>query len=138
MSRRIQNCSWRRLVPLALFARLAGCGGQATVESFHPQENLARGALDAALTAWKNGLEKPGLVDSEEPAVQLVDPAWANGTKLTSYEIVAALPGNAPPAFTVRLMLEGTAAPEETTYYVVGKDPLQVMRESEYNRAGGM
>jgi hypothetical protein len=126
------------LLPLALFALLSGCGGKATVESFHPKEDLARGALNTALTAWKNGLEKPGVVDSEDPAVQLVDPAWAAGSKLTSYEVVAELPGKAPPAFTVKLTLEGAATPEETTYFVVGKDPLQVMRESEFNRAGGM
>jgi hypothetical protein len=138
MCRRVQNCPWQWIRPLTLFAFLAGCGGNATVESFHPKQDLARGALDAALTAWKNGLEKPGLIESEEPAVQLVDPAWAAGTKLTTYEVVAELPGKAPPAFTVKLTLEGAAAPEETTYFVVGKDPLQVMRESEYNRAGGM
>jgi len=137
MSKRIENFLWRMFTPVALLALAAGCGGHATVESFHPQEDLARGALDTALTAWQNGLEKPGLIDSEEPAVQLVDPAWAAGSKLTSYEVVAELPGKAPPAFTVKLTLDGAAA-EETTFYVVGKDPLQVMRESEYNRSGGM
>jgi hypothetical protein len=138
MSKRIQVCIGRFFVPLALFASLAGCGGHPTVESFHPHEDLAREALDTALTAWKNGLEKPGLIDSEEPAVQLVDPAWAAGTKLTSYEVVAELPGQTPPAFTVKLTLEGAASAEEMTFYVVGKDPLQVMRDSEFNRSGGM
>jgi hypothetical protein len=38
----------------------------------------------------------------------------------------------------VKLTLEGAASAEETTFYVVGKDPLQVMRDSEYNRSGGM
>ena len=138
MSRRIQRCLWERILPLALLALLAGCSGESTVESFHPRQGLARGALDAALTAWQKGLEKPGVVDSEKPAVRLVDPAWAAGTKLTSYEVVAELPGNAPPSFTVKLNLEGATAPQETTYFVVGKDPLQVMRDSEYNRTDGM
>ncbi len=127
----------RCLTSLALLALVSGCGGGATVESFHPQKDLAREALDTALTAWQNGLEQPGVIDTEEPAVQLVDPAWAAGTKLTGYEVVAELP-DTPRSFTVKLTLEGAAAPEETTYFVVGKDPLQVMRDSEYNRAGGM
>jgi hypothetical protein len=138
MSKRIQDCFGRYFLPLALFAILAGCGGRTTVESFHPHEDLAREALDAALTAWTNGLEKPGLIESDEPAVQLVDPAWAAGTKLTSYEVVAELPGKTPPAFTVKLTLEGASSAEEATFFVVGKDPLQVMRDSEYNRSGGM
>jgi hypothetical protein len=117
---------------------VAGCGSHPTVESFHPQNDLAREALDTALTAWQNGLEKPGLIESEEPAVQLVDPAWANGARLSSYEVVAELPGQKPPAFTVKLTLDGAATAEETTFYIVGKDPLQVMRESEFNRSGGM
>jgi hypothetical protein len=128
----------RAAAALALWALVSGCGGKATVESFHPRVDLAREALDTALTAWQNGLEKPGLIDTDEPAVQLVDPAWAAGTKLTGYEVIAELPGSTPPSFTVKLSLEGTATPEETTYFIVGKDPLQVMRDSEYNRAGGM
>src|SRR5262245_42847708 len=138
MSKPISRCLGRCFVPLALFTLLAGCGSRATVESFHPKEDLAREALDTALTAWQNGLEKPGLIESEEPAVQLVDPAWANGAKLTSYEVVAELPGQRPPAYTVKLILDGAASAEETTFYIVGKDPLKVMRESEYNRSGGM
>ncbi|MGE5193780.1 MAG: hypothetical protein ACM3U2_14890 [Deltaproteobacteria bacterium] len=132
------GCLWRGALPLALFMFLAGCGEKVTVETFHPEEDLAREALDTALTAWQNGLEKPGVIDTEEPAVQLVDPAWAAGTKLTSYEVVAELPGSTPPSFTVKLSLEGAAAPEETTFFVVGKDPLQVMRDSEFNRSAGM
>jgi hypothetical protein len=140
MSKRVKVCIGRCFLPLTLFTLLAGCGGRTTVESFHPHEELARAALDTALMAWQNGLAKPGLIDSDtdDPSVQLVDPAWAVGTKLTSYEVVAELSGQTPPAFTVKLTLEGAASAEETTFYVVGKDPLQVMRDSEYNRSGGM
>jgi len=138
MSKQFSSRLSRCFVALALFWLLAGCGSQTTVESFHPQNDLAREALDTALTAWQNGLEKPGLIESEEPAVQLVDPAWANGAKLSGYEVVAELPGQKPPAFTVKLTLDGATTAEETTFYIVGKDPLQVMRESEFNRSGGM
>ncbi len=138
MSTRHPRYLCRAIALLALSALVSGCGEKVTVESFHPEKDLAREALDTALTAWQNGLEKPGVIDTGEPAVQLVDPAWAAGTKLKSYEVVAESPGDTPPSFTVKLSLEGAAAPEETTYFVVGIDPLLVMRDSEFNRSAGM
>jgi hypothetical protein len=126
------------VVLLAMVSLLAGCGKGPTVESFHPQEDVAKEALTTALTAWQNGLEKPGLIETEEPAVQLVDPAWVAGAKLNSFEIVQDFPGESPRKFSVKLNFEGAAAPQEATYYVIGKDPLQVMNQSEYERTGGM
>ena len=137
MSSRNQRRLCRAISWLAFFTLLAGCSSQATVESFHPDQDLARGALETALTTWQNGQEKPGLIETTEPAVQVTDPAWEAGSKLKSFEITV-LPGDTPRKFSVKLSLEGAAAPEEITYVVVGKDPLWVMRDSEYNRSGGM
>jgi hypothetical protein len=138
MSNRIDHRRCGGVVLLALASLLTGCGRGPTVESFHPQEDVAKAALTTALTAWQNGLAKPGLIETEEPAVQLVDPAWVTGAKLISFAIVQDFPGESPRKFSVQLTLEGAAAPQETTYYVVGKDPLQVMNKSEYERDAGM
>ncbi len=48
------------------------------------------------------------------------------------------LPSDGPRKFKVKLTLDGAAAPKEVTYYVVGKDPLHVFSEDEYNRDAGM
>jgi hypothetical protein len=117
---------------------LAGCNKQATVESFTPKGDVAKDALTAGLTAWQNGRPKPGLIENTKPAVQIIDPAWEAGSKLKSFEIGPAAAGDSPRKFPVKLFFEGAAAPEEITFYVVGKDPLWVMREQEYNRNSEM
>jgi hypothetical protein len=124
---------------LALSLIIAGCsGGQSSVESFHPKGDVAQEALEAALTAWQDGQPKPGLIEDSDPPVQVQDDAWSAGSKLKSFEIVEALPGDSPRKFTVKLTIEGEADPVEITYVVVGKDPLHVMREKEYNRDNAM
>ena len=124
------------LLAFSLFA--LGCSGQSSVESFHPKGDVAQEALEAALTAWQNGQAKPGLIEDSDPPVQAQDDAWNAGSKLKSFEIVQALPGDSPRKFAVRLNLEGESAPAEITYVVVGKNPLHVMREKEYNRDNAM
>jgi hypothetical protein len=123
---------------LALSLVTVGCSGQSSVESFHPKGDVAQEALEAALTAWQNGQAKPGLIEDYDPPVQVQDDAWNAGSKLKSFEIVEALPGDSPRKFTVKLTIEGEAAPTEITYVVVGKNPLHVMREKEYNRDNAM
>ena len=116
----------------------AGCGEKSTVESFTPSKDIAREALTTALDAWQKGQAKPGEVEDAEINVQVADPQWAQGAKLKSYEIVESQPGDSPRKFTVKLTLEGEATPSQRTYVVVGKDPLWVMPEDEYNRSSGM
>jgi hypothetical protein len=130
---------WHRRVLVLVLPLLAlACSGQSSVESFHPKGDVAQEALEAALTAWQNGQAKPGLIEDSDPPVQVQDDAWNAGSKLKSFEIVQALPGDSPRKFAVKLTLEGEAAPAEITYVVVGKNPLHVMREKEYNRDNAM
>jgi hypothetical protein len=138
MSHRSRHRSIQRVALLALSLIIAGCSGQSSVESFHPKGDVAQEALEAALTAWQNGQAKPGLIEDYDPPVQVQDDAWNAGSKLQSFEIVEALPGDSPRKFAVKLTLEGEAAPVEVTYVVVGKNPLHVMREKEYNRDNAM
>ncbi len=138
MSRQFPIRCFQRTALLALTLIIAGCSGQSTVESFHPKGDVAQEALEAALTAWQNGQPKPGLIEDNDPPVQVQDDAWNAGSKLKSFEIVEALPGDSPRKFTVKLTIEGEATPTEITYVVVGKNPLHVMREKEYNRDNAM
>jgi len=120
---------------LAPFLVLAGCNKPATVESFTPAGDVAKDALTAGLTAWQNGQPKPGFIENTKPAVRVIDRAWEAGTKLKSFEIGPAAEGDSPRKFPVKLHFEGAAAPEEITFYVVGKDPLLVMREQDYRNS---
>jgi hypothetical protein len=128
----------QRITTFILSLLIAGCSGQSSVESFHPKGDVAQEALEAALTAWQDGQLKPGLIEETDPPVQVQDDAWNAGAKLKSFEIVEALPGDSPRRFAVKLTIEGEATPTEITYVVVGKNPLHVMREKEYNRDNAM
>ncbi|MSR59220.1 MAG: hypothetical protein EXS05_16515 [Planctomycetaceae bacterium] len=124
-----------RWIPVfMLFA--AGCGGGASVESFTPAADTAQEALTTALTAWQGG-QKPGTMKDSKTAVEIADPVWQSGAKLTSFEIVKALDGDNPRQFSVKLVIDG-AAPQEVVYVVVGKNTLCVMPRSEYDRTSGM
>ena len=138
MTCRIQPAVCRGIALCGLLSLLAGCSGQTSVESFHPQGDAAIEALTEALTAWQNGQAEPGVIEGAEPAVQASDSTWKSGAKLKSFEIVEELKGDNPRKFLVKLTLEGAAAPKEVTYVVVGKSPLWVMSEDEYNRDAGM
>ena len=94
--------------------------------------------MTTALTAWQNGQAEPGPIEGATPAVEASDSTWKSGAKLKSFEIAEGLAGDSPRKFLVKLTLEGAAAPKEVTYVVVGKDPLQVMSDDEYNRDAGM
>ena len=128
MSLPIPFLEFRRFALLASALLLAGCSGGSSPESFHPKGDAAREALSAALTAWQNGETKDELRESTDPAVEVAEPAWVDGTKLKSFEIVEDLTDDMPRKFSVNITLEGAAAPENVTYVVVGKDLLWVLR----------
>lgn len=130
----------RRPYPLLVVAVLvvAGCGGN-TEKSFHPPAATSRDALTGALDTWKEGREKPGSIDDFTPTLQVAEPSWADGRKLQSYEIVGEeqLP-DGPQKFIVKLTLTDVPEPQTVTYVVIGKDPIWIMREEEYQRPSGM
>ena len=114
---------------------LAGCGGN-SVESYVPQSDSAKEAVQLALDAWKGGQSADPVGKSPSGAtVRAIDMDWAAGWRLLSYEIAQELPQSVEPGprrFTVKLTLEGAAQPVEATYLVVGIDPLQVFRDKDY------
>jgi hypothetical protein len=118
------------MLPLA-FAVGGGCGNRTPNQV--PSSGDGRQALEAALTAWQNG-HPVGRIDNASPPVQAVDSGWGKGQKLTSYEIldeVSRTDGRR--CFKVRLYLQKPSDTQEVHYLVVGKSPLWVFREEDYN-----
>lgn len=125
------------LPPLCFLALAAGCSGTGSTAKFIPSETNARAALEATLNSWQEG-KKPDQIEGTEVPVQAADFQWRSGKKLTSYEIISQEPGDGPPSFSVRLTIQGLKGPITVRYYVVGKDPLWVYREDDYNASKGM
>lgn len=125
--------SYPLLCLMSLILSLMGCGGSGH-EKFIPSVQSAREALDEALRAWKEG-QPYKAIDSFEPAIQPVESRWQQGKKLVEYEIVKELEVEGPKQFQVKLKLEGDQAPAETTYVVLGKDPLYVYWLTDYEQS---
>jgi hypothetical protein len=120
------------LVGSALLPLTAGgCGnGRASA----PSGDVARAALDAALKSWRDG-GKPGAVAGVNPPVQVLDTPWAQGDRLSSYEILGEEAGAAAEKqFNVRLVLSRPERTEEATYHVLGSGPVMVFRDEDYRR----
>jgi hypothetical protein len=117
------------IIAVCLFSA-AGCG---TGGSVVPSDEVARTALEKALTTWRDG-GKPGALKGEEPPVQVHDTPWSQGERLGSYEILREDTGAAEKRFTVRLSLAKPERVEEVQYYVLGKAPVMVFRDQDYMR----
>jgi hypothetical protein len=114
----------------------AGCRSR-SYSKYVPSDQTARGALEAALTAWREG-RPPGEIPGASPPVQVVDSHWRSGQKLRGYQILEEVPGEGPRVFSVQLTLENGAAEETVRYVIVGKSPLWVYREDDYKAPAGM
>ena len=116
-----------------------GCGGGGgSVSSFHPKVSVAKQALTAALEAWKSGQAKPGTIANQKPGIEVQDSVWDSGRKLKGFQIGDEQPAaDGPPRFSVELTFDGEPATEKADYVVVGKDPLWVMRENDFQKMSG-
>ena len=112
-----------------------GCSGLPE-KKYVPNANTAREALDASLSHWKSGA-KHGRVDSQKIPVDVFDARWQSGKKLESYEILDEEASDGPKIFVVKMKTSEDKEEKELKYYVVGKNPLLVFREQDYNKASG-
>ena len=112
----------------------AGCGRSRPPEA--PPADAARAALVAALDAWKGG-KPPGQLDGP-PRVNAVDPDWQRGLPLEGYEVLGDEAGAGLRTFTARLTLGGPTRQQESRYVVFGKEPVNVMREEDFQRNANM
>jgi hypothetical protein len=114
---------------LAAAVFLPGCSGGA--RSRLPSAGAAHQAVEAALTAWKEGKEY-GPLPGTTPQVDVSDSKWRDGEKLNSFAILREeISKQGAPVIVVQLTVEGQDAPQEVRYVVVGKDRLWVAREDD-------
>jgi hypothetical protein len=92
------------------------------------------------LGCWKRGA-KAGQVRNPPAGVaevRAVDGDWSAGKKLATYEIVGqAGDGTGPVRIDVKLTLRNQP-PRKVTYFVVGREPLWVFRDKDYQQHKGM
>lgn len=123
----------RQFVPAALLLTLLlGCGNSRSYDRYIPAPETARKTLQAALTAWQNG-QPPGKVESVSPPGQVVDRHRRPGQRLRSYEILGEVPGSGPRCFAVRLLLDNPREEQKVRYFILGVDPLWVIRQEDYD-----
>lgn len=126
---RVSRMARRRLAmcggwfALAGLLTLAGCGASSGPVKLDKQ--VAQDGFKAFLEAWKAGEQQTALKD-KKPSIVANDPAWANGAKLVSYQLVDMEKNdgsNLRP--TVELVLQ-TAQGQRTTQitYVVTSHPV--------------
>ena len=124
----------RMVLPVLVSVCLLGCRGK-SIESYDPQKDVARQAIEKSLGAWKSG--KPLATIAGSPAIDTFDARWRSGMKLEDFSILEEVPGQAHPQFKVHLQFPGKPA-ETADYIVVGIDPLLVFRKEDYLKASGM
>jgi hypothetical protein len=121
---------------LAVASVAAGCGDapKGPPEFVAPDLQPSKAALVASLDAWKGGRRDSGVVIGSRPAVGVVDAARGD-RPLLDYEVVGPLMvvGKARP-FAVRLVLGEPRETVATRYLVMGKDPLWVFRQDDFDR----
>ena len=119
---------------MLVLALVAGCR-QPTPADYVPDAASAREALAAALDAWKAG-QPMGNVSGAPVAVQVLDSTWQSGRKLAAWTVLEETPASTGRQFCVRLEFADGAS-RECQYVVVGRDPLWVFSQEDYDRLQG-
>src|SRR5262245_16094944 len=122
---------------LIVLAGIVGCGGSGGggMDRFLPPQADARKALEAALSAWKDG-QPPGLLPDQSPRVHVVDSMRRAGQRLADYENLGEVASDGRRGFLVQLRLENPAETRKVRFCVIGIDPLWVFREEELDMIG--
>jgi hypothetical protein len=132
----IRRTTLDRLAPAVFWLAVlpaAGCRDEAPgFASFVPEPAAARAAVVAALDAWKRG-EPPDSVVGKDPTVNVVDKQRPPGRPLTRYEILGEVSAENARGFAVRLGFEGGEESPVVRYLVVGRGPVWVFRQEDYD-----
>jgi hypothetical protein len=108
-----------------------GCWRTQRNADFVPREEAARAALEAYLQAWAGG-STTQAVPQTSPPVMVVDELRVKGRTLKGYQVLGAVPADAPICFAVQLSLGNPPEDVRERYVVVGMDPLWVWRYDDY------
>lgn len=126
------------LIVALLLASAAGCGSSPSA-SYSPDASAAKEAVNAALSAWKAGSAMASIALPAGGNVQPQDSDWKAGKKLISFTLGAEKPTtDGPTLIEAKLTLAGSNTPIDVVYHVVGRDPLWVFRDRDYQKATGM
>jgi hypothetical protein len=120
----------------ALFATIAGCerGGEPAMPAFVPSWEEARQSLESSLAAWRDAPSPdPSLFAIR--GVQFADSTCKPDQRLSSFQILAQTDIENARQFTVRLNLEGEETPILVKYYVVGREPVWVVRLDDFEKS---
>lgn len=115
------------LIAAAFVLLLAGCGSDRGLSQADYEK--AKGALEKALAAWKNG-ESAAKWTAKKAAIRFVDDSWIKGGALEKYEIVK-IRANVDgfPEAVVKLTVKsktGSSNESEALYGINLKDAKQI------------
>jgi hypothetical protein len=110
---------------------LAGCRGRPEgFERYVPAAEPARGAVTAALDAWREGRPFDEAVGARHD-VHVVDKQRKAGQRLARYEILGEVSAENTRGFAVRLTLENPEESQVVRFLVLGTDPVWVFRQED-------
>lgn len=119
-----------------ILGTLLACGCGKTETDYKPTATAARDALTAGLTAWKEGKAAADLASAKgPPVVHFADYQWRGGKRLANFRVLDETPTleGSTQMFRVELEVAGEK-PQSAEYYVVGIDPLWIMRDRDYQQ----
>jgi hypothetical protein len=128
----IVRCDLAFVGGFVLATACLGCGKRTgATERFVPPAATAREALSTALKSWQNG-DAPGTIPATSPPIQLVDAHRKPGQKLASCAILGEVAGGGPRTFAVKVKFEDPPEESRLRFVVVGRDPIWIFREEDY------
>lgn len=118
-------------------ALVPGCGSANS--AYSSSAASARQGLENALATWQKG-GKADQLATATPQVHVVDSQWQGGQVLEGYEILEEKPGQAETErrYAVLLKLKKPAGEKRVEYIIVGREPLWIFRDDDYEKAGTM
>lgn len=115
---------------------LAACRRTSGYERYVPSVERAEEALAEVLAAWQRGEPAGPLELKSAPIkIEVADSTRRPGQRLVDYDLLGEVSGEGPRTFVVRLKLDNPEEVQEVRYYLVGVDPLWVMRQQDYDAA---
>ncbi len=112
------RCLPRHIILACLL--ISGAGGCSEESPSYPlDQDLARASVEKAMQAWVDGKSPKDL----KPEIIIGDPAWEQGKKMSSFEIVTAEETSDGSNLHIRVKRKFDSAESKVTY-IVGTTPV--------------